>query len=78
MKNSSNDILFAWQDYLKLSGAEKRKIPASLVSRAKQQFIMVGNHHRLQQAGGYLKVLADTVAEDFLMGRVASIQISTV
>ncbi|WP_236722466.1 hypothetical protein [Cronobacter sakazakii] len=38
-----------------------------VVSRAKQQFIVVGNHHRLRQAGGYLKVLADTVAEDFLL-----------
>lgn len=38
-----------------------------VVSRAKQQFIVVGNHHRLRQAGGYLKVLADSVAEDFLL-----------
>ena len=37
------------------------------VSRAKQQFIVVGNHHRLRQAGGYLKILADSVAEDFLL-----------
>ncbi|WP_244947289.1 AAA domain-containing protein [Cronobacter turicensis] len=37
------------------------------VSRAKQQFIVVGNYHRLRQAGGYLKVLADSVAEDFLL-----------
>lgn len=38
-----------------------------VASRAKQQFIVVGNHHRLRQAGGYLKVLADSVAEDFLL-----------
>ncbi len=38
-----------------------------VVSRAKQQFIVVGNHHRLRTAGGYLKVLADSVAEDFLL-----------
>lgn len=38
-----------------------------VVSRAKQQFIVVGNFHRLRQAGGYLKVLADSVAEDFLL-----------
>lgn len=38
-----------------------------VVSRAKQQFIVVGNYHRLRQAGGYLKVLADSVAEDFLL-----------
>lgn len=38
-----------------------------VVSRAKQQFIVVGNHHRLRQAGGYLKVLTDSVAEDFLL-----------
>ncbi|MFC3395040.1 AAA domain-containing protein [Brenneria rubrifaciens] len=38
-----------------------------VVSRAKQQFIVVGNHHRLRQAGNYLKVLADSVAEDFLL-----------
>jgi superfamily I DNA and/or RNA helicase len=38
-----------------------------VVSRAKQQFIVVGNHHRLRQAGGYLKVLADSVAESFLL-----------
>ncbi|AOM41340.1 AAA domain-containing protein [Xenorhabdus hominickii] len=37
------------------------------VSRAKQQFIVVGNYRRLRQAGGYLKVLADSVAEDFLL-----------
>lgn len=38
-----------------------------VVSRAKQQFIVVGNHHRLRQAGGYLKILADSVAESFLL-----------
>jgi hypothetical protein len=38
-----------------------------VVSRAKQQFIVVGNYHRLRQAGGYLKVLANSVAEDFLL-----------
>lgn len=38
-----------------------------VVSRAKQQFIVVGNHHRLRQAGGYLKILADSVAKDFLL-----------
>lgn len=38
-----------------------------VVSRAKQQFIVVGNYHRLRQAGGYLKVLADSVAEDFIL-----------
>ncbi|CDL84197.1 AAA domain-containing protein [Xenorhabdus szentirmaii] len=38
-----------------------------VVSRAKQQLIIVGNYHRLRQAGGYLKVLADRVAEDFLL-----------
>ncbi|MEI2263899.1 AAA domain-containing protein [Erwinia sp. CGal63] len=37
------------------------------VSRAKQQFIVVGNSHRLKQAGGYLAVMAQTVAQDFLL-----------
>ncbi|MCL6374944.1 hypothetical protein EXT64_18865 [Pectobacterium atrosepticum] len=38
-----------------------------VVSRARQQFIVVGNYHRLRQAGGYLKVLADSVADDFIL-----------
>lgn len=38
-----------------------------VVSRAKQQFIVVGNYHRLRQAGSFLKILAETVAEDFLL-----------
>ncbi len=38
-----------------------------VVSRAKQQFIVVGNYHRLRQAGGYLKLLTDTVADDFIL-----------
>ncbi|HFF9857109.1 AAA domain-containing protein [Serratia marcescens] len=37
------------------------------VSRAKQQFIIVGNYQRLVKAGGYLKTLANAVAEDFLL-----------
>ncbi|HAY3883690.1 AAA domain-containing protein [Escherichia coli] len=38
-----------------------------VVSRARQQFIVVGNYHRLRQAGGYLKRLADIVAASFLL-----------
>ncbi|MFD1804312.1 AAA domain-containing protein [Mixta tenebrionis] len=38
-----------------------------VVSRAKQQFIVVGNYHRLRQAGGFLKTLADSVADDFFL-----------
>ncbi|WP_273890563.1 AAA domain-containing protein, partial [Serratia marcescens] len=37
------------------------------VSRAKQQFIIVGNYQRLVRAGGYLKTLANAAAEDFLL-----------
>ncbi|WP_236905255.1 hypothetical protein [Cronobacter sakazakii] len=36
MKNSSRDILSAWRDYIKLSGAEKSKIPASQVHEHQQ------------------------------------------
>ena len=37
------------------------------VSRAKQQFIIVGNYQRLIKAGGYLRTLAETVAGEFLL-----------
>ena len=38
-----------------------------VVSRAKQQFIVVGNYYRLRQANGYLKTMAETVANSFLL-----------
>jgi len=37
------------------------------VSRAKQQFIVVGNYQKLVSSGGYLKKLACRCAEDFLI-----------
>ncbi|MEZ0582794.1 AAA domain-containing protein [Erwinia sp. STN24] len=38
-----------------------------VVSRARQQFIVVGNYRRLKQAGGYLAIVAQTLADDFLL-----------
>jgi len=37
------------------------------VSRAKQQFIVVGNYHKLVSSGGYLKKLAEGCAKDFFV-----------
>jgi superfamily I DNA and/or RNA helicase len=37
------------------------------VSRAKQQFIVVGNYYQLVQAKGYLQTLAETVGSSFLV-----------
>lgn len=37
------------------------------VSRAKQQFIVVGNYHKLKQARGPLGLMAERTAEDFYL-----------
>lgn len=37
------------------------------VSRAKQQFIVVGNHHRLKQAKGSLGLIAERASTDFYL-----------
>ncbi len=37
------------------------------ISRARQQFLVVGNHHRLHKAGGYLKQMAETVSSCHLI-----------
>ncbi|QHM73821.1 AAA domain-containing protein [Mixta intestinalis] len=52
------------------SASFQNEVPNMLnvvVSRAKQQFIVVGNYHRLRQEGGFLRTLADSVAADFFL-----------
>ena len=43
MQNSSKDILSAWHDYVKFSGAEKSKIPASKVHEHQQLMLGINN-----------------------------------
>ncbi|MGS4339177.1 hypothetical protein ACKUTN_28980 [Klebsiella michiganensis] len=55
MQNSSKDILSAWHDYVKFSGAEKSKIPASKVHEHQQLMLGINNCEE-NQSGVVLRV----------------------
>lgn len=63
MKNSSKHILSAWQDYLKFSGAEKSKIPASRVHEHHQ--LMLGKNNCEENQNGLVLRVTPEMLENW-------------
>ena len=69
MQNSSKDILSAWHDYVKFSGAEKSKIPASKVHEHQQLMLGINNCEENQGNDSNLLIVfyVQIVPDDFVM-----------
>ncbi|HCO6542995.1 TPA: hypothetical protein OBQ13_000535, partial [Escherichia coli] len=63
MKNASKDILSAWQNYLKFSGAEKSKIPASQLHEHHQ--LMLGKDNCEENQSGIVLHIAPEMHENW-------------